>query len=472
MAVCEYCHTAVLKDADTVQNIGTVSEVIADYSPIQLGTSGSVDGRTFSTVGRLQLRYSGGMWNEWYILFEDGSTGWLADASGEYAVMIERKEEEKFPTFESLAPTNNHTFFGRDYQVADVREAECVAGEGELPFRVGSGWKARLVDLRCGNFFLTLDYSEGDRPRAYDGKATSLRSMQCQLLRRAEEIQAGLGQYTGNVMPLNCPACGASVSIVPGVTTHVLCGACGAEADTTGAVARVLEQSRSVNKMPFSLQLGAAAKIGGVEYLVLGAMRRRDGEGAAWNEYLLFAKRVGFLWLVDTPQGWMRGLELETWPRWTAMTRDALVGHLNFKLLYQYPATVVSAIGAFNWRVRVGDQSTVYQFKRGNEELVAEFNETELTFSRSVPVGSDQLRAWFGAEFREMEKIPGAGGATDIGPFYAIVLMSGGIFILFTFEPAFEDPLYVLPIVCLVLVALVVPAAILEVYFQKKGSRK
>ena len=60
MAVCEYCNTRVLKDADAVKDMGKMSAVLEDYSPLQLNTSGVLGGRQFTVVGRIQLRYSAG----------------------------------------------------------------------------------------------------------------------------------------------------------------------------------------------------------------------------------------------------------------------------------------------------------------------------------------------------------------------------------------------------------------------------
>ncbi len=40
MAVCDYCKSTLIKDADSVRNIGRMSDVLEDYSPIQINTSG------------------------------------------------------------------------------------------------------------------------------------------------------------------------------------------------------------------------------------------------------------------------------------------------------------------------------------------------------------------------------------------------------------------------------------------------
>jgi hypothetical protein len=64
MAVCEYCHSTLLREADQVRDIGKMSAV-EDYSPLQIGTSGiwpnDGKGQGFTLVGRLQLRYDAGL---------------------------------------------------------------------------------------------------------------------------------------------------------------------------------------------------------------------------------------------------------------------------------------------------------------------------------------------------------------------------------------------------------------------------
>src|SRR4051812_3066584 len=105
MAVCEYCNASVLKDADSVKDIGKMSSVLEDFSPIQIGTSGSIGGGNFNVIGRIQLRYEAGMWNEWYLLFDSGETAWLGDSSGMFTVTRERKVQgEALPSFDEVEP--------------------------------------------------------------------------------------------------------------------------------------------------------------------------------------------------------------------------------------------------------------------------------------------------------------------------------------------------------------------------------
>ena len=60
MAVCEFCKTTLLKDATSVRDLGKMSEVLEDYSPLQIGTSGQFAGRGFSLIGRIQLQREAG----------------------------------------------------------------------------------------------------------------------------------------------------------------------------------------------------------------------------------------------------------------------------------------------------------------------------------------------------------------------------------------------------------------------------
>ena len=138
IAVCEYCQSTVLRNADEVKDIGKIGKVLEDYSPIQIGTSGVFAGRAFTVLGRIQLRYDAGLWNEWYVSFDDGQQGWLADTSGQYMFtlpLVETVSEAKPDfTFESLQPEMRYEHGGRSFIITDVRTAQCVGGQGELPF--------------------------------------------------------------------------------------------------------------------------------------------------------------------------------------------------------------------------------------------------------------------------------------------------------------------------------------------------
>lgn len=407
MAVCEYCSTRVLKDADTVKDLGKMSSVLEDYSPIQIGTSGVLGGRQFSVVGRIQLRYSAGMWNEWYLLFDDGKTSWLGDSSGMYTITAEFKGEGELPAFEQLQPGRNYAINGAPYTAAEIRVADCIGGQGELPFKVGDGYQARVADFRRGVEFITLDYSDGPRPVVYTGLSVTLDSMQCQLLRDDDTIQRAAGRYRGKLDALDCPSCGSGIKYLPGVTANLVCPACQTQIDAASPEAQVLAAGERVTRYETSLALGATAKINNQDFTIIGMMRRADDEGAQWTEYLMYGSRAGFSWLVETDEGWSGANVLSAWPVWYAPGADRVtVDKVQFNRLYEYGAVVTFAAGAFNWRVTVGDQTRVEEFSAGQLRLASETSAQEMTWSRSSPISADQLKLWFGAAFKGRVKSP------------------------------------------------------------------
>jgi hypothetical protein len=395
MAVCEFCHATVVKDLDAVRDLGKMSEVLEDYSPIQIGTSGSAGGRAWTAIGRIQLRYASGIWNEWFLLFDDGSNGWLGDSSGRYVITTERQLEGAYPAFESIQAGRELDLEGVRWIAAEKRVARCIGGQGELPFRVGEGWEARVADLRQGRAFVTLDYSDGDKPVLYAGSAVTLEQMRCQLLRDDDAIKASAGRYRGKASSLSCPQCGSSVAYVPGVTPNVVCQSCRAELDAATPAVQVLKAGEGAGAHRFTIPLGTTANFAGRDVQVLGAMLRVDDEGNRWSEYLLFNPRAGFSWLVETDEGWWRAEVIDEWPA-AAGTAAVRLDGATYTHLYDYTATVELALGAFNWKVAAGDSVRVSEYQEGQRRLAAELAPEEFTWSRSTRVAADQVRAWFG----------------------------------------------------------------------------
>lgn len=395
MAVCGYCKSTLFKDADSVRDMGKMSAVLEDYSPLQVGTSGSFGGQEFSVVGRIQLRYDAGLWNEWHVLYADGRTAWLSESGGQYTLTEEKEARAELPRFDKIRIGATYGILGMLCTAADVRTAQCTGGEGELPFQVGAGWQARVADLRSGRSFVTLDYSEGEAPKLYAGQAVTLEQLKCQLLRDDDIVKDSAAKYTRKVEALACPSCGGSLNWVPGVTRQIVCPSCRSQVDTTADVATVMAAGERMDRLKTALELGAKATISGRVYQVIGAMQRRDDEGEEWTEYQLYSPRAGFLWLIETAEGWQRAKVQDEWPVWNR-SETVKLGSLTFRKLYEYEATVVSAVGAFNWQVRAGDTAQVTEFEAGKNRLAAEQTVDELSWSWSTPVGSDQMRAWFG----------------------------------------------------------------------------
>lgn len=465
MAVCEFCRTTLLKDADSVRDLGKMAEVLEDYSPIRIGVSGMFNKHAFTVIGRIQLRYSAGFWNEWYVISDEGRPAWLSDASGQYAMTAEAAGPPDLPKFDALRAGSRVKLGDAVYVASDVRSAKCVSGQGELPFQVGAGWETRVADFRRVRQFLTLDYSDGEVPKAYRGQAVKLDELKCQLLRGSDEIQDTAGRYKGKVGSLACPACGATASYTPGATTHLVCPSCHAQIDTSSAVAEVIAAGERIAAVKTTLELGAKATIERESWTLIGLMRREEigeSEDSQWTEYLLYSEKKGFQWLVETSEGWETASVLDEWPQWDGGSQ-ATLPEGSYSKIYDYGARVLFAAGAFNWRVAVGDSVRVTDYRTGDRKLSMEASDEEITWSRSASIDADRVMEWFGKKKApaglKLAPVSAAGIAKDnrtIAKWLTVALLVINVIPLFV---AFSD---VIETLFFFWFALYVPAAWLD----------
>ena len=181
------------------------------------------------------------------------------------------------------------------------------------------------------------------------------------------------------------------------MATQVVCPSCGSTVDCAGEKAEVIEKARKLKSIKTTLALGETASIDGADYSLIGLMKCADPdpeEPSQWIEYLMFNPAQGFLWLVETDEGWERVKVCDTWPsqvnastvRWQSR---------QYRKLYDYTSRVDLALGAFNWRVKVGDSTQITDYQTGNFKLTREQGEAELGWSASSPVSGAQLAEWF-----------------------------------------------------------------------------
>ncbi|MBM3117454.1 DUF4178 domain-containing protein [Jeongeupia naejangsanensis] len=413
MAVCEYCRTVVLRDADAVREQGRLANVLEDASPLQIGSSGVWQGRHFALVGRIQLRYDAGFWNEWYALFDDGSAGWLAEAGGQYVFTLAVSDATDIPNFENLRVGAIYRYGGNSYTMSDVRGARCTGGQGELPFVVGDGWEARVADARCRERFLTLDYSD-EKPQVYVGTAAPLDTLNMQLLRDDDTIVAAAGRLRGTPQTLTCPSCGSPLEFPSGIATQLVCPACHAEVDCSSDTATLIANRGELARVVTTLAIGDVGTIAGRKWTVIGLLHCREADDvtSVWTEYLLYHPSAGLQWLVEAEEGWDQVRVMDIWPESASMEQAVYKGE-HFRHLYDYASVVTFAAGAFNWRAAVGDKTWISDYERNGIKLTRESGAKEMGWSRSERVTAQLVGQWFGKP--ALANRPRAGLASGAG---------------------------------------------------------
>lgn len=158
--VCSFCNSSIVRTDMNVETIGKMSEMPQDMSPLQLGVRGKFQNKSFEIVGRQKIGWAQGTWNEWYVLFDDGRDGWLADAQGFYMLSFQIREGlGPLPAAKDVKVGGLVTLQDKTFSVDDQREVVCSASEGELSVRSPQGRRSLSVDLKGpGNEFANIDY--------------------------------------------------------------------------------------------------------------------------------------------------------------------------------------------------------------------------------------------------------------------------------------------------------------------------
>lgn len=361
VSVCPFCKATLVRAGVDIENIGKQAELLEDQTPIRIGADGRHRGVAFNVVGRIQFRYEGGSWNEWHVLFADGKSGWLSDASREYTITYPIPPQVVKP-FEELKPGAalhilGDKWYSGKYTVTHLDTGEVVAGEGELPFKFTSGWKANVADLRGeGARFATIDYSEVP-PRIYVGEKLPFDTFSFSGLRDPEQI----GFTKGTAQAFKCAGCGAPIEKHLTTTEVVACGSCGTVTDVTGAVGALVQKNeRNVAGFTPVIPLGSIGRWKNTRYEVVGFMRRGvtvDGVLYQWSEYLLHNIEQGYAWITEYNGHYNFVRAAAEIPRDEEAMGQPRVKYLgrSFRHFQKSQAKVTYLTGEFYWRVQLGE---------------------------------------------------------------------------------------------------------------------
>jgi hypothetical protein len=184
--VCEYCKSVLVRHDVDLEKVGQVATIPEDASPIQLGTEGIYRNKSFQIIGRIVYEYEQGSWNEWHLIFNDGTSGWLADAQLEYAVSFWTAPPGPLPHEHQISRDERFQWHGAIYQVTSITRAHYVGVEGELPFEYWDKQDLTFVDLRSQDArFATIDYSENP-PLLFIGEAVEYDDLRLKNVREFE----------------------------------------------------------------------------------------------------------------------------------------------------------------------------------------------------------------------------------------------------------------------------------------------
>ena len=380
MAVCSYCRSILVRDGDALRRMGQSAELFEDHSPLQLGVTGHYQGEGFALVGRLQMGYDGGVWNEWNALFDNGRSGWLSEDNGAYVLGFDAATSGQPIDFDwtHAQPGQSVRIDGREWSVASVLSAGVKAAQGELAFLPDLKRRLTVVELRnpLGEV-LTLD-THDDPPKRSVGRSVELSQLALTGLRDDGPVAAS---DKGKAM--ECPSCGAALAPTLDSTQSITCGSCRSVIDVSKGLGADLAFYRQDNALEPLIPLGSKGTLtvaGKTDsWQVVGYLERcdepsgTDDEQIFWREYLLYNQRRGFVFLVDAEDGWSVVRPITGAP--TARDTKVMWQGVVYKKRFTYTATTTHVLGEFYWQVSREQRSL-------NSDYIAQQNGTTLTLNR------------------------------------------------------------------------------------------
>jgi ribosomal protein S27E len=395
--VCEFCRSTLVRHGGNLENLGRMADLVEDASPIRLGTEGQYRGVHFAVIGRIQLRYKAGVWNEWHLLFDDQRGGWLSDANGEYQISFLTAPGATLPEFARIMPDDELNLAGRDFVVTNLEEAMCIAGEGELPFAFGVGYPAQLADLRAtdqGNAaFASIDYSETP-PLFFLGESLPFAAFKFANLR---DGPAG-AKPAGTVKALQCPSCGGAITLHDKAVQSVACPSCLCVLEPDNESLRILAKAAAATRIQPLIALGSSGRFVGKDWTVIGFQQRaitKNDIDYPWQEYLLHHPQEGFRWLVEADGHWNWVSPVPKPPRYQVGLPTVSHGGEVYRRFSAGTAQTRYVIGEFTWKISVGETWETMDFVAPPRTLSRESSPNETSWSIGEYLPADEVAAAF-----------------------------------------------------------------------------
>ncbi|MCA2978624.1 MAG: DUF4178 domain-containing protein, partial [Myxococcaceae bacterium] len=386
--VCDHCNTVLLRGKAQLDTLGKVAELADTESPLKVGLTGQHSGSAFSIVGRIQKRHGTGVWDEWYLAFDDGRTAWLSESEGEWNLMFPI-EGVSLPRVNELKPLSRFTLRERPFVVEEVGHADTASAEGQLP---EFNREHTYVDATGPKgAFCSLDYADG-LGEAFVGTRVTI-------------ARLGFDRSELNPTPrrdalsqARCTNCNGPLELkAPNAARRVACPYCGALLDASSGA---LEFLQLLEKPPYAplLPLGSEGTLQQTKWTVLAFLIRSttvEGTRYPWEEYLLWNRDAGFRWLMNANGHWTFLTPIAAGDVECA-TRKATWNGKGFKA-YQSVFVVTDFVaGECYWEVTVGETARATEYVEPPESINSDETDTEVVFTHGVMLSPDEVKRAFG----------------------------------------------------------------------------
>ena len=413
-AVCSFCRSTVVRQGETLARIGQMAELFDDHSPLQLMAAGQWRGRAFTLVGRLQYKGETGTWTEWNALFDDGTAGVLGEDNGAYVFVVPAAMRREVPQASQFRVGATTAIEGKPYAVTSNQQVALLSAQGELPKLPALGQPFAMVELRSTDGeVLTIDYGS-QPPQLSRGGSVRLEDLRLSGLRE-DSAKEERGRHFA------CPNCGAPVDVALDSSQSITCRSCNSLIELGAGVGGELHHALQDEPVEPVIPLGSLGQLQGVHWQVVGFQHRTghepgDDEEFGWDEYLLYNRERGFIFLVDSQEGWSLVKTTTGAPALSGGEQSATYLGAKYQLKESYEAQTRYVAGEFYWPVERGQKTFNRDYVRGDTLLSMERSPREVTWSSGSKIASDAVAKAFGLEGKkEMLKRADAGPTSTGG---------------------------------------------------------
>ena len=159
MVTCDFCGQVSLLKSGALEGTGTVATLTELPSKLFLDATGTLKGRRFRAIGRLQYAYEDGFWHEWFVTLGDDDRGWLQEDEGRFTLYQKETLTTPAPPYDQVRVGQTLQVGGREVFVTEKGEAQIVGGEGQLAFAILPGETVYYVDGTSDGAQVSLEYA-------------------------------------------------------------------------------------------------------------------------------------------------------------------------------------------------------------------------------------------------------------------------------------------------------------------------
>jgi hypothetical protein len=393
-AVCGFCKSTVVRSGDKLARVGKMAELFDDHSPLQLMASGTWNKKSFTLIGRLQYKYGEGTWTEWYAILPDGSNAFLSEDNGAYVFSVPQAIQRSMPDASAFRVGGTTALNGKSFSVASNNMVSLLSAQGELPHLPALGTPFAMVELRSADGeVLSIDYGS-QPPQLAVGRSVQLEDLKLAGLKDESAKEEKGRQFA-------CPNCGAQVEVTLAQSKSITCRSCSSLIDLSQGIGGELKHAMQDEPVQPLIPLGTIGQLQGASWQVVGFQHRMGtdpsdpDEHFGWDEYLLYNQKRGFIFLVDSVDGWSVVKPTTGAPVMAESGRSATYLGTRYQLKESYTAETNYVAGEFYWQVTRGQKTSNRDFTGGNSLLSLEQTPNEVTWSSGTKIASDEVAKAF-----------------------------------------------------------------------------